>query len=226
MYDVGYVDSFVSYRMLEKAFDREDRPLTDAVISIPRTLIDIDADLSEILRHWIALPVSKGYIKREAERELMLCREMEAAGCVDKHFIFKMITMAFDETDGEMHQMWRAMYTAENKRKAFDAPAALPDLSSDELKTLERAYRICDLLYQYANKCGRETFIEPVNAAKRQLSEKMMQLLDRDQLENKKCPGCGRELPWAYPYSLCDDCYEQKHGRPRSAFDGQLRLYL
>lgn len=226
MYDVGYVDSFVSYRMLEKAFDREDRPLTDAVVSIPRTLIDIDADLSEILRHWIALPVSKGYIKREAERELMLCREMEAAGCVDKHFIFKMMTMAFDETDEEMHQMWRAMYTAENKGKAFDAPAALPDLSADELKTLERAYRICDLLYQYANKCGHETFIAPVNADKQQLSEKMMQLLDRDQLENKKCPGCGRKLPWAYPYSLCDDCYEQKHGRPRSDFDGQLRLYL
>ena len=107
------------------------------------------------------------------------------------------------------------MFLAENAGKSLDVLAEMPETHSDVLKDLEKAYRVCDLLHLYCDKWHHPAYLPLIAKTKQQLSESIVALFEQTRLEHKKCERCGEELPWAFPYSICDACYEKQHGHPR-----------
>ena len=65
-----------------------------------------------------------------------------------------------------------------------------------------------------SNQCRHTEFREEIMGRKNLISEQMSQILARQSLSGKKCPNCGRGMPWNHPYRLCDNCFRrERQGR-------------
>ena len=81
------------------------------------------------------------------------------------------------------------------------------------LEELERLYSTCDLLFRYAKKFDHPDYLERITENKRLISERIISILNQQHLPVRKCSRCGRQVPWNYPYNLCERCFAQSRGR-------------
>ena len=92
---------------------------------------------------------------------------------------------------------------------------------SKKMEVLESAYHFCDLLYNYCSKFDEED-CGKVMERKKEISEKIIEILQTSEFSKRKCKYCGKTLPWNYPYSMCEKCY---HNRRWSYYDDDYDLY-
>ena len=214
MYDKGYATVCNDKKGLKKALESKEDSLSLAVISFPEVLLGIDADLSTIIERWIDMDVQEGYRKAVADRELNLCKEMEAY-TDDKKFIYNFITIPYNEEDVTLHGIWKRMYRHELEGTEFPIENSIPDVSG-ELEELEQSYRICDLLYTYSDRFGHSEHIEEIQKRKMELAEKIASELAKKKLKDRKCKYCGKILSWNYPYGMCNECHDQMYPSRRN----------
>ena len=186
LYEKGYAACVDEPERLREALRRKDKTIKKAVIAFPRTLLGIDAPLSAIIRQWIEADSSAGYVKAVALRELMLAREMEADGIDDKEFIYRFITMPFDERDDDLHATFSEMYRREWSGRHYDIRSRLVSELPETLKELEHLYRLYDLLYVYGSRYGEEEALTELFDMKNVVSEKIMELLAAEKFETAR----------------------------------------
>ena len=211
IYDEGIVTSYGGRKKIKFGLEDADRPLQRAIIDFPETLIGIDAPLSLIIEKWIQIPVQEGYEKALSERELHLCRVLENI-TQDKEFIYRCITIPFDEENGKLMKMWLKMCQSELKDQGYPVRANIPHIGEKSLDILEEQYRICDLLYMYCDRFDRRRRIPDIMRVKSRLSDEIVTLLSKEKLSQRKCRFCGKPLTWNYPYSMCEDCHDRRYG--------------
>lgn len=211
IYDEGIVTSFGGRKQIRYGLEDVDISLRRAVIDFPESLIGIDAPLSLILEKWISIPVQVGYEKALSERELKLCRMLENQ-THDKEFIYRCITIPFDEEDSKLLKMWLQMCQAEMKGQGYAVRMNIPRIEERSLDVLEQQYRICDLLYMYCDRFDRRRRVPDITRTKARLSEEIVKLLSQQKLQQRKCRFCGKPLPWNFSYSMCEDCYDRRYG--------------
>lgn len=195
----------------------EEKPkgITLAVIGFPEALITLDAKLSEIIRQWEKLPVKPGYRRMDTSTILQLTLELE--GKTDnKYLIYEFVTIPFC-TDGVEKMVWNAMVNKELNGEIFTISEAetfhpIKNIQTN-LNTMEQAYKICDLLYNYFTRFGHAEEVEALLMLKKELSDKIMKELSGHKLQSKKCKYCGKVLPWNYPYGMCNNCHDERYGR-------------
>ncbi|MCR5294734.1 MAG: hypothetical protein K6E30_06105 [Lachnospiraceae bacterium] len=185
LYEKGYAASAARPGRLRRALIEEDETIDRAVIGFPRTLIGIDAPLSAIIRQWMDAEGNEGYEKEVAERELQLAREMEAEGIDDKEFIYRFITIPFDEKNEGMRGVFAEMYRAEWRGSHLSIPKHFWGELPGGLRDLEVLYQLSDLLYIYGMRFGVEEPIEDILSLKKELSEKMIEILSAKQRAGK-----------------------------------------
>ena len=207
IFDRGYVTSEDSPEFIREKLFETPEPLSFATIQFPETIIDIDAPMHEILRRWRDVTVNEGYSKANIDREIALC-EMLGQFADDKYFLYKTITIPFDERNKTILDIWYEMARAE-----YNNVTLIPQVlygkyveGNKRLDYLERAYHICDLLYNFAVKFKHEEYIDEIMLTKQLLSERIIKLLSANKLAPKKCNRCGRQIPWNYRYGLCSHC--------------------
>ena len=186
LYEKGYCACVDEPERLREALRRRDKTIKKAVIAFPRTLLGIDAPLSAIIRQWIEADSSEGYVKAVAMRELLLAREMEADGIDDKEFIYRFITMPFDERDEDLHAAFVEMYRRQWRGAHFNIRTRFVDELPETLKELEHLYRLYDLLYIYGSRYGEEDALAELFARKNTVSEKIMALLAEQKFETAR----------------------------------------
>jgi len=87
-------------------------------------------------------------------------------------------------------------------------------LQSDmlSLEEMELQFKICDLLYHYVDSFTEDEMNKYlIMQRKTEISSSIMKKLSNEKFKRKTCKNCGRPLPFAHKYGMCqkfhDDMY-------------------
>ena len=217
IYDEGFVTSENGRREIRNALSSDSIPLKSAVIDFPETLLEIDADLVKILEKWDALRIHEGYVRADTKRLISLC-EMIQSFSRDKRFLYRCITLNFDEENRLLLEHWKAMCLSEAKKKTYPVRKSIPkeeliEKLSGSLDELEYLFRLCDLLYSYCDRFRHPEFTKELMQQKNRISAAILKILSEQKLNPRRCRSCGKRIPWNHPYSICERCYRKIYRR-------------
>lgn len=208
IYDVGTYNTIGDLQQLEKDVQAEVPPLTHASIDFVPSLLDLDVDLSFILRKWNELTEKRGFKKADISIEIDLCQRLEVM-TKDKKLIYELITIPFNENNSAIYSKWLTM-----SRKVINGQATqLSDMKliyseASSLSELELTYQLCDLYYAFCRKFWHTPeMIEYTLYHKAHISHLLIAKLDQQAAERRICKICGRPLPWNAKYNTCPECY-------------------
>ncbi len=213
-YDTGYVNAFGFRGTVARALAHPLPPLTEAYIRFPESLLGIPLPLSAIIDRWQAMKDKGFFSKASSERMARLVQMTETRG-TDKTLLYRFVCIPFDETEPDLLTLWRRMYRAECEGEHLDAKELLPEpvdpesCVTAELDGLEADYRRCDLMYNYVRLFFSfpDEILQEIQRRKDLISQGIIHILSTQKLRARTCSGCGRSLPWNWPYPLCDFCH-------------------
>jgi ATP-dependent RNA helicase SUPV3L1/SUV3 len=214
IYDRGLWNALEGRELLESAIDLEIPQIETVYAGFPESLIGIEGKLSTILNEWRNIEAPSGYVLTGLDHEYDLCCWLEEK-TDDKHLIYRLITIPFDEDDKDLRQLWNSY----SGHVLYDGTISLtrmriaPPLSGMTLNEAEALYKQYDLAYAFLVKFGTEDEAEVILQYKKDLSGIIAELLKRARLPFKTCKYCGRRLRWNYPFGVCERCYKEMHGR-------------
>ena len=215
IYNKGFVSSSYERKRIRACLRQEVPPIEQAILPFPESLLDLEGDLSRIMERWNEIPESGFFIKGDIRREIRLCRELEEY-TQDKTLIYAFITIPYDEENPVLRAIWQEMFTdelegtVESYEHEYDY---IPRPIAANLPDLEFLYEKCDLIYYFCRTFHHEECMRGLEEARKEICRNMMKILSEQKLPGRRCRSCGRELPWNYPYGLCEDCHEQQRGR-------------
>ena len=233
IYDIGYVNAFGFRGLVASALERPLLPLQEAVIRFPESLLGIPLPLTGIIRQWLNMQDKDYFSKASAVRMESLAAMMETRN-TDKALLYRFLCIPFDETDPDLLSRWKHLYHAQCAGETVDVPAALPEMRDPDectiqvLDILEADFRRCDLYYNYARLflSEPEKLLEEIQRRKDLISQGIIHILSTQKLQARKCKTCGRNLPWNWPYTMCDGCFRReniRYGGPRGRRSGHRR---
>ena len=220
IFDVGFVNAFGDRSFIESCLNTKVEELDTAVISFPESLLGLDAPLSAILKRWNAISDKPGYVKEDLDIQIKLCEQLEMiSGPKDKALIYQFLMIPFDEGEDLLNRLWVDYFRAE--LYGYEIPFAdvkpkletFHDPDASDLPELELSYKICDLTFYYDQRFGHTDDFAEIADTKRQISEMIMKILEKQKLPAKVCAYCGRPLPWNYRYTMCENCHRRRRWR-------------
>lgn len=217
-YEIGYVNAFGFRAAVAHALNKELPPLTEAVIRFPESLLGIPLSLTQILNQWISMQDRGCFSKASTVRMVSLAGMMETRS-TDKNLLYRFLCIPFDETDPDLLSCWKLMYHTECAGEHLDVSSRIPGMLNPEdctirmLDGLEADYRKCDLYYNYARLFldNPDPVLEEIQRRKDLISQGIIHILSTQKLQQKTCRSCKRQLPWNWPYRLCDSCFRRQH---------------
>ena len=218
-YEAGYVNAYGFKGLVARALNKPLRPLTEAVIGFPESLLGIPLPLTRIIDQWLAMKDKGCFSKASTVRMAALAAMLETPR-TDKALLYRFLCIPFDETDPDLLARWREMYHAESAGGHIDPLSQLPPLMDPDsctiemLDGLEADYRRCDLCYNYARVFLEEpdAILDQIQRRKSLISRGIIHILSTQKLRQKTCRSCNVPLPWNWPYRLCDHCYRRHRG--------------
>ena len=226
IYDVGYVNAYGFKGLVASALSKPLRPLTEAIIRFPESLLGIPLPLTQIINQWIQMQDKSCFSKASTVRMAALAAMLETKH-TDKELLYRFLCIPFDETEPDLLTRWKAMYHAESQGEHIEVLPQIPRLLDPEectvqmLDGLEADYRRCDLYYNYARLFLEEPdyILEEIQRRKDLISQGIIHILSTQKLQQKVCHSCKKRLPWNWPYRLCDSCYRRRSFRGGRGFD-------
>ena len=210
IYETGYYTALRDKGSIAKAVKAGYPPIGQPMIDFPESLLAVDLSLRETILRWRRAGVHEGWSRGDTDRMLDLITFIPGD---NKQLQYDLITMAFDEEDPELLGLWKQMVRAETAESHFDVEKAIPGISSrgydsGSLEKLEKKFRVCDLLYSYLRKFYPvESLMSEVSAVKGGIAHEIINILEKQRFQGKRCRICGRKLPWNDEYGICDHCY-------------------
>jgi hypothetical protein len=207
IYDEGLYTSEFGQKEIINAMTQENDKVRKAYLMFPRSLLSIDCELSSILMKWMEIPGSGIFEKADLSVKIALCRMMEQISN-DKGLIYSFLTLSFDERDEYITNVFFDLFAMEvrGEHAEFQTPHY-----DNSIGSMEQAYKYCDLLYGYLTRFCTSAEAEKCLCVKKDIAGKIMNVLSQKKLAVRKCRICGRELPWNYPYPMCDSCHEMRY---------------
>ena len=75
---------------------------------------------------------------------------------------------------------------------------------------LETASAVYDFLYSFTRIFGSQDDLGKILDGKLLISEKIFKMLDRQELNVRACPYCGKKLKWSYKFNMCQECFRKR----------------
>lgn len=211
IFDVGYVTSVIDSKYIEKMLNKNYKPIKEARIQLPKTLVNIDLPLSNIMENWRDIPDSGCFKKSQVSNDLKLCQILENLNLnLTKETMLNLINIPFDEKSQDLQDLWLELIVCHYNNEDItylDIPFYNKD---DDLDTLELNYKKLDLYFSFAKVVGynKDNFIDKIMEIKEELSFGIMEKL-KEKKNHRQCRICKKILKWDYPYSICNHCYHQ-----------------
>ena len=198
---------------VKKAVNRTLDPIEKAVIDFPETLLTVDAPILDLIRKWEQVIPAEGWQKESVEQILRLA-EMTDSLHAPKRLAYDFLTVPFEDDNNELLDIWYDIFKLEvrgEKYSIYDRVAAITlknPASADSIDGLEQQHHVLDLYFALARKFQpEESTLDFIMDKKRDCSERIMKVLERQGFKEKRCKSCGKMLPWNYPYGICDRCW-------------------
>ncbi|MBO4337670.1 MAG: helicase [Lachnospiraceae bacterium] len=217
IFEKGYFTSEYSRKLIRTSAFVELEQIEKVRLGIPESITSIEKPISEILERWVELPDQEYYKKEDIKEQMILARKLEQI-TDDKEIIYGMVTTPYDSKNDVLTDLLMILTSVETGRRddLSDIMAIyMAEGSYDEvsLEELERLYSTCDLLFRYAKKFNHDDYLERITENKRLISERIIAILNQQHLPVRKCSRCGRQVPWNYPYNMCERCFNASRGR-------------
>ena len=217
IFETGYYTSEYRSQAIRRAVEGSVETISYARIGIPENLIYIDMPLSEILKRWSDVEFENLYEKANLEEDIALCKKLEKV-VDDKKLIYDFLMIGFRSSKPALTELILKFAKIEEAQgsklesRINDAIEAEIVAFDDELDAmgmdeLEDLYLVYDLIYAYLRKFNHRARLSDIIMLKRDVSQRIINILKTQQLEGRRCRVCGKELPWNYPYGKCEDCY-------------------
>ena len=225
IYDKGLWKSANATRQMRKLMSAKVTPLSSAPLGFVRSLLGVDGTVSELLDRWSHMGVDAPFAKYGLERETELAESLEeiAEGVggpeslgdlSTKQLIYRFATLPFKEQVPGLLATWAEMFECELDGTEFPVKVPSGPLPHD-MDSLESQYAYTDLLHQYCRAFGRGECYEEIDARRREISDRISEMIARSVFEKRTCRHCGKPLPWNWPYPMCDPCHDRMYGRYR-----------
>ncbi|MCR5418887.1 MAG: hypothetical protein K6E84_08220 [Lachnospiraceae bacterium] len=217
IFEKGYYTSEYSRKLIRSGVESELEQIDKVRLGIPESITSIEKPISEILERWVELPDQEYYKKEDIKEQMLLAKKLEQI-TEDKEIIYGMVTTPYDSKNEALTELLLILTLIETgKRNDLSDIMAIymAEGSYDEssLEALERLYSTCDLLFRYAKKFDHPDYLPRITENKRLISERIITILNQQHLPVRKCSRCGRQVPWNYPYNLCEKCFRLSRGR-------------
>ena len=213
IFSKGFVSSSYERKRIRACIRSEIPPIKLAILPFPERLLELDGKLSRIMERWNEIPESGFFIKGDIRREIRLCKELEEY-TEDKALIYSFITIPYDEENQTLRAIWQEMFLdeLEGTVSSFEKEyAKIPRPIASNLPDLEFIYEKCDLIYYFCRTFRHEDCMPDLEEARREICANIMKILAEQKLPGKRCRNCGRELPWNYPYGMCEECHSKRN---------------
>ena len=213
MFDEGLVSSEEDPRLVRRSLDAVLPQIKEARIGFPFSLIGIDGTASQLMKKWCEIEPKPGFEVADLSREIGLAEELERESD-DKTLVYTFVMFPFDDKNRELKDIWYKLFRTENrgrKRRFMEYLPAEPD-EGVSLEQLELEFKICDLLYHYADAFVEKGTgaLQEISIRKNQISETIMEKLSNERLKMRSCRICGRPLPFHNKYDICPRCYRER----------------
>ena len=221
IYNKGYVSSSYERKRIRAALHTTVPDLKSAILPFPESLLELEGKLSKIMERWNEIPSRDFFVKGNIRRELRLCRELEEYS-EDKELLYTFITIPYDDENPVLKALWMDMFLneLEGTVESFEPEyETVPRPITSNLQDLEFLYEKCDLIYYFCRTFRHEDCMPNLEETRAEICKNIMEILSQQKLPGRRCRECGRELPWNYPYGVCEICFEkQRFGRNRSRY--------
>jgi len=120
---------------------------------------------------------------------------------------YKLIFIPFDSKKEPLIDLWVELIDKYLEKQIL-IPPVYPKV--ENLDNLELYYRQLDLFYSYCKEMKQPYDAELIMEVKAEVSEKIHKIL-KNQIKNMKhkCSKCGKELPWDFPFNICEECHDK-----------------
>ncbi len=217
IYNSGYVNAMGAKELeyIRERYEKEEEPIDTVNLGFPQVLLDIDAPLDELMKIWHDVMPFKPFIKENIDEALYLYEQAKRFrrmidGFDNKRMLYKMITCPIDVKDREVVSLWLEYcktYTA-------DVSLAKPVLYKGRDKGIlqyETYYKQLDLYYQFSHRMQKIIDEEWLDAERSKTEMAIMRYLTKGKHNYiARCRYCGKLLPLASPFQVCDLCYCRK----------------
>ncbi len=219
-YDVGYVTSYYDYDIIKYLVFYDAIPINKAMISIPEEFLEKDGKISTILELWNQIPAEDYYDKGDILEKITVAKALESIKD-DRELIRRFIRIPANPKNEETFAVFKRFYTAvafdgevdlEETMNRYDGRGVNPG-NKQALQILETCSAVYDFLYSFIRLFGDEEDLADILEIKREISEKIFTILDRQKLSMKSCKCCGKKLKWSYQYAVCQECYRKDKKR-------------
>ncbi|MCR4999252.1 MAG: helicase [Lachnospiraceae bacterium] len=213
-FDIGYYTAQFDKRQIDEEVQAFVPPITNAVLKFPEELLSLNGLLSETLSQWDQMESTELYTKAKIEREIKLCKHLEKFTS-DKNLIYQFLTIPFNERSPELYAIWLRLFQSEVDGIGTPLDEILPEVYPTEpLATLELKHQICDLANFYITRFGADEELPRILERKREISDRMADILGEQNLPVRHCEMCGKDLAWNNPYRICNACHDKKLAQP------------
>lgn len=217
LYDVGYVTSYYDYDQIATLLTHRSIPVNKAMINIPEEFLEKDGKVSTILEMWNRIPAADYYDKGDIDEKIKIAQALEQIED-NRELIRTFIKMPMNIDNKELFQIYTGYYkdlvkdrpVMLNETMAQYNPLDIDMTSKQALQLLETASTVYDFLYNFVRVFGEEGDLEPILEVKRQISEKIFEILDMQKLSMKTCVCCGKRLKWSYRFTMCQECFRKR----------------
>lgn len=224
LYDKGYYTASAKKKFIQFSMTKSPSNILFARLKFPRLLVEVDGKLSDVMKRWAQIETEPIFLKTDMTDELILCEWLEGFA-EDKETIYRLIYIPFNIENSDLLSIWQeyAKKVVEQEYVDIDALASLLDYEREDafaetdvnqkIHKLELLHQKYDLIHNFVRLFGkpdrREQDKQFLRGKKKEISRELTETLREKKLKRRKCSICGRNLPFGYPYSMCQSCHEE-----------------
>ena len=207
IYNIGYVMASENCDGIDELLIEPNTKLQKAYLGFSEVLLNIDADLMEVLKIWANMPTSPLFTKTDITRTLFLINELRIRGFnFTKLELLKLTNIPFSEDNPAVFTLWLTYCDRYRKKREIHLP--VPE--SEDLYGLEDYYKCLDLYYSFCKAMGLPYDMELIREKKLETANKINEILISEiSTHGKTCRICDAKLSWDYPFGICEECYKK-----------------
>ena len=208
LFDIGFYTSEFDKGLIRSLYNETIPQVVRAPIGFPKSLIQIEGKLSDIMNRWSRIQSDDDelFYKGDISEMMTLCRWMEQH-TDNKELTYSFSTMPFDIKNETLIGIWeRMVLDTINGRVTEYVP---PAYRTDDLQSMESAFRVCDLYYCYTERVN-SAYREEICRDRANIAAGIADYLRTHELPVRRCRSCGRELAWNYPHMYCSRCLRRR----------------